>query len=168
MSWYITTTGKPLTMNQVITTATRCLYAGLNSAYQPLQSYEDLYKHGSRRYFGTDNSINGEYFRSRTKNEYFQIIDKKMSVGELSAGRKFLCSFVPLRGEMENRLDLWGYDPKKHSIVLLVFSKNKRYFVESNQAITINNPDVTILFDSHIDDLLTRGPKFVPLPEDVM
>jgi hypothetical protein len=152
-------------MNQVITTATRCIYAGLNSAYQPLQSYEDSYKHGSRRHFGTDNSINGEYFRSRSKNEYFQIIEKKMSVGDLSIGI-IRNRFIPLRGEMENRLDLWGYDPKKHSIVLLEFSKNKGYFVESNQDVQTDHPDVTIMSDdTDIYDLLMSRPKFVPLPD---
>lgn len=151
-------------MNQLFTTAIRSAYAGLNPTYNPVQSHDDSWKHGSRRHFGTDFYINGEYFRSRTKNEYVQIVDKKKSVGDLS--RQHDTFFVPLRGEMQNRLDMWGYDPKKHSIVLLEFSKNKGYFVESNQDIKVAHPDVIVVSeDTDIYDLLMSRPKFVPLPD---
>ena len=86
-------------------------------------------------------------------------------MSDLSRG-KISNFFIPLGGEMQNRLDMWGYDPKKHSIVLLDFSKNKGYFVESNQDINVEHPDITIMSeDTDIYDLLMSRPKFVPLPD---
>ena len=147
-----------------------------NPSYDANESYESYYKYGSRKYFNTNCSINGEYFTSRTDNRYFRIIDKNLNVKDISG----ITHFFPSPQLPEQMYDK-SYDPDKHAIMFLEFTKNKSYFVESNQSITIHNPDVTILFDlapgrrskdpvalSHIDDLLTRGPRFVPLPEDVM
>ena len=52
-----------------------------------------------------------------------------------------------------------NYDHDKHVILRLEFSRNKEYFVESYQAISIKNPDVTVI-DMPLEELLLITPKF--------
>ena len=119
------------------------------------QSYDD--KYGSRSRFTTDCHINGEYFRSRTNNEYFCVLDKDTEIGELSM---FLPDFRPLHKALAAR----NYNPDKNIIVRLEFTKNKAYFVESYQAISISNPDVTIM-NIPLEELLLITQKFEELPD---
>jgi hypothetical protein len=132
-----------------------------NPAYQHKQDIGDDFKYGSRNYFGTDCAINGEYFRSKSKNEYYNIIDKNAPAKDISE----LTFFIP-SNKLPERLKMWKYDPKKHLIVRLAFDKNKKYFVESYQDINImdRNPDVIVMT---VDDkeLLANLPEFVPLPD---
>jgi hypothetical protein len=44
------------------------------------------------------------------------------------------------------------YNPEKHVILRLEFVKNKQYFVEGYQAISIRNPDATAM-DMSLDEL---------------
>lgn len=126
-----------------------------NPSYESNQSTDSWCKNGSRKYFGTDSLINGEYFRSRTDNQYFRIINKDYQIKELQKFTHFFPS---------TQLYDVEYDPIKHVIIRLEFIKNKGYFVESNQSITISNPDVTILSDiKTIKELLSNVPKFIPL-----
>ena len=118
------------------------------------QSYGD--KYGSRSRFTTDCHINGEYFRSRTDNQYFCVVDKNAKVGELS-------QFVEDFREIRTALRIRNYNPDKHVILRLEFTKNKEYFVENYQAINIKNPDVTVM-DMPLDELLEITPKFEKLP----
>ena len=149
----------------MFSTAIRSLYSGiqnkLNPAYQHKQDIRDDFKYGSRNYFGTDCAINGEYFRSKSKNEYYNIIDKNAPAKDISE----LTFFIPSE-KLPERLKMWKYDPEKHLIVRLVFDKNKKYFVESYQDINImdRNPDVIVMT---VDDkeLLENLPEFVPLPD---
>lgn len=147
----------------MFSTVIRSAYTGvqniLNPAYRSDQSFNDFRKYGSRDLFCTDYSINGEYFRSKTKNEYFQMVDKDCKVEDLSK----LAFFIPSE-KLSGRLYDWGYDPKKHSIVCLSFSKYKSYFVENNQDIKVDRPDVIVLSDMEIEELLLYSPKFVNLP----
>lgn len=130
----------------------------LNPAYEANQSHDSLWKNGSRNYFSTDCSINGEYFRSRTDNQYFRIVNKDFEIKHLYQ----LTHFFP-----PNQLTIFEYDPVKHVIVRLEFSKDKSYFVESNQAITVKNPDVTVLNNvTTMEELLSSIPKFVDLPQN--
>lgn len=147
----------------MFSTAIRSMYAGiqnkLNPAYRHNQDIGDTFKHGSRNYFGTDCGINGEYFRSRSKNEYYNIVDKNMSTRDIST----LSFFVP-SSKLPERLHIWNYDPKKHLIVRLYFHKNKSYFVESYQDIKITNPDV-IVMTADDNEVLENLPEFIPLPD---
>ena len=129
----------------------------LNPAYNSHQSMDDFWKYGSKQNFSTDRHINGEYFRSRTNNEYFCVLDKDTKIGELS---HFLADFRPLHKALETR----SYDPDKNIIVRLEFTKNKAYFVESYQAISIKNPDVTVM-NIPLEELLLITPKFEELSQ---
>jgi hypothetical protein len=146
----------------MFSTAIRSLYSGIqnwsNPAYQHKQDIGDDFKYGSRNYFGTDCAINGEYFRSKSKNEYYNIVDKESPAKDISE----LTFFIPSE-KLPERLKMWKYDPEKHLIVRLAFDKNKRYFVESYQDINITdrNPDVMTVDDK---ELLANLPEFVPLP----
>ena len=130
----------------------------LNPAYKSNQSMDekDFWKYGSRSRFTTDRHINGEYFRSRTDNQYFCVVDKNAKVGELS-------QFVGDFREIHHALRTRNYDHDKHVILRLEFSRNKEYFVESYQAISIKNPDVTVM-DMPLEELLLITPKFEELP----
>jgi hypothetical protein len=146
----------------MFSTTIRSIFVGvqnhLNTTYIPHQDWSDVCKHGSRNIFSTDMSINGEYFRSKSKNEYYQIIDKNTQAKDISK----LTFFIPSE-KIKERLILWDYDHKKHLIVRLDFNKDKGYFVESYQDITITDPDVIIMT---VDDkeLLANLPIFTPLP----
>ena len=70
----------------------------LNPAHESNQSVNDWMKYGSRSRFQTDLHINGEYFRSRTNNQYFCIIDKNEKIGDLT---KRFADFRPLDVTMD-------------------------------------------------------------------
>jgi hypothetical protein len=55
------------------------------------------------------------------------------------------------------------YNPEKHVILRLEFVKNKQYFVEGYQAISIRNPDATAM-DMSLDELRRITPEFKPIP----
>ena len=147
----------------MFSTAIRSIYVGIqnnfNPAYRPHQDISDYMKNGSRNYFATDCGINGEYFRSKSKNEYYQMINKNTPAKDISNNLSF---FIPST-KLRERLIKWGYDSNKHLIVRLDFDKNKSYFVESYQDIKIKNPDVIVIA---MDDkeLLENLPEFIPLP----
>ena len=54
------------------------------------------------------------------------------------------------------------------AIAFLEFTKDKEYFIESNQAIKAGNPDVTVVNNAHLEELIAGLPKFVPLPNDII
>ena len=112
-----------------------------------------------KNYFTTDYFIEGEYFRSKTNNEYFRIIDKN----EYMKNSQQITHFFP-SSNLSSHPHFKNYDPEKHVIIRLEFNKNKNYFVESNQAITVKNPDITILNNTSIDELIVNTPKFINLP----
>ena len=129
----------------------------LNPAYESNQTINDSFKYGSRNHFSTDHHINGEYFRSRTDNQYFCVVDKNIKINEISM---FMGDFR----ELHNALGTRNYNEDKHIILRLEFTKNKQYFVESYQAITVKNPDVTVM-DMPLKELLLITPKFEELPD---
>ena len=106
----------------------------------------------------TDYSFNGEIFRSKTNNQYFCVVDKNKKVGELS-------SFNGDFRSLENAIKLHKYNPEKDVILRLEFTKNKSYFVESYQAISVLNPDVTVM-NMSLEELRKITPDFEPLPND--
>ena len=128
----------------------------LNPAYQTDKSSLDPIKYGSRNCMSTDHHINGEYFRSRTDNQYFCVIDKNTKINEISM---FIGDFRSLNEALRIR----SYNPDKNIILRLEFTKNKAYFVENYQAITIKNPDITIM-NMPLEELISITPKFEPLP----
>jgi hypothetical protein len=122
-----------------------------NPAYCPDQDISDVMDNGSRKRFGTDGSINGEYFRSMSDNQYFAVVDK-------SVRPKDITYFRP-SNQITKEIDF-----KKEKIYRLEIVRNKGYFIESNQCITIKNPDVTEI-NTPINDLII--PEFKPLPQDL-
>ena len=128
----------------------------LNPAHESNQSMHDSWKYGSRTRFQTDMHINGEYFRSRTNNQYFCVVHKNTKVGEIT---EFMGDFRPLKDALRIR----DYNPDKHNILRLEFTRNKEYFVESYQAITVKNPDVTVM-NMPLEELQLITPKFEELP----
>jgi hypothetical protein len=128
----------------------------LNPAQDSNQPISDWMKYGSRHNFQTDLAINGEYFRSRTDNQYFCVVDKNIKVGEIS---QYMGDFRPL----DDAIRIRPYHPDKNIILRLEFTKNKAYFVESYQAISVRNPDVTVM-NMPLEELLLITPKFEKLP----
>ena len=106
----------------------------------------------------TDKQFNGEIFKTNTQNQYFCVVDKNRKVGELS-------SFYGDFRSLENAIKLRKYNPEKDVILRLEFTKNKSYFVESYQAISVLNPDVTVM-NMSLEELIKITPKFEPLPHD--
>lgn len=137
-----------------------------NSVYKENQSYEDSNNYGSKKIFSTDCFINGEYFRSRTNNQYFCVVDKNIKLSDV---HNFISDFR----ELEQAIKIKNFNPEKHNILRLEFTKNKKYFVESYQAIGVcydrtnykkEKPDVTIMNIS-LEELRKITPKFEPLPQ---
>lgn len=71
--------------------------------------------------------------------------------------------------EFEEAINLKEYNPEKHNILRLEFTKNKNYFVENYQAIDMcyeggvkEKPDVTIINIS-LEELRSITPKFEPI-----
>ena len=102
----------------------------------------------------TDTYINGECFLSKPNNKYFCIVDKNIKINELT---RLNLEFNPI-----NRILKSHYDSEKHIILRLEFTKNKIYFVESYQAISTYNPDVTIM-NMDLNELIAITPSFEPL-----
>ena len=127
-----------------------------NPSYRSRQTMDDRLQNGSRKDFQTDMSINGEYFRSRTNNQYFCVVDKERAIDYNR------CRFMGDFRELDKALETRKYNPDKHALLRLVFT-NKPYFVESYQAITVENPDVSVV-DIPLDRLRTIIPPFEPLP----
>jgi hypothetical protein len=127
-----------------------------NPSYRSRQSMDDRLQNGSRKDFQTDMSINGEYFRSRTNNQYFCVVEKE-KVEDYKRGR-----FTGDFRELDKVLKTRKYNPDKDVLLRLVFT-DKPYFVESYQAITVKNPDVSVV-DIPLDRLRTITPTFEPLP----
>ena len=109
----------------------------------------------------TDYHFEGEFFRSKTQNQYFCVMDKNRKVGDLSSLKNFGGDFRPLDQAIQM---LHKYDPEKDVLLRLEFTKHKYYFVESYQAISIQNPDVTVM-NMPLDELISMTPKFEPLPQ---
>jgi hypothetical protein len=87
-------------------------------------------KCGSRRAFVTDMYINGEYLRSRTDNQYFCVVDKTRSATCQSG-------YTGDFRNLDEATRIRKYNPEKNVILRLEFVKNKQYFVEGYQAISI-------------------------------
>ena len=73
---------------------------------------------------------------------------------------KHVCDFR----ELEEAIKIRSFNPEKHNILRLEFINDKKYFVESYQAIDIENPDVTLMTYS-LEELRNITPKFEPLPD---
>ena len=128
-----------------------------NPSFKKNQLFEVLSKYGSKNLFSTDCYINGEYFRSRSNNQYFCVVDKNIKLCEV---HKHVCDFR----ELEEAIKIRSFNPEKHNILRLEFMNDKKYFVESYQAIDIENPDVTLMTYS-LEELRNITPKFEPLPD---
>jgi hypothetical protein len=122
-----------------------------NPVYSPEQDIHDSMQNGSRKRFGTDGSINGEYFRSMSDNQYFAVMDK-------SVKPQNIVYFMP-SNKLPNEIDF-----NTKNLYRLEIVRNKGYFIESNQCISIRNADVTEI-NIPIDELII--PSFKPLPQDI-
>ena len=122
--------------------------------------FQQIFASSTTMSIHTDYHFEGEFFKSRTKNQYFCVMDKNVKVGELSSLSNFHGDFRPL----DHFESLRTCDPEKQVLLRLEFTKNKFYFVESNQAISIRNPDVTVM-NMSLGDLHMITPKFEPLPQ---
>lgn len=128
-----------------------------NPSYRAFQPFEDYWNYGSRNHFETDLSINGEYFRSRTNNQYFCVVDKN-ALKVLKNIDHYICDFR----ELEQAIKIRNYNPQKHALLRLEFKPYKSYFVESYQAITVKEPDFTVV-DIPLEELRLITPKFIPI-----
>lgn len=120
-----------------------------NPAYVLQQDINDGMENGSRKSFTTDGFINGEYFRSMTDNQYFAVVDKSIRLQDISYFRP--------SNKLPKEIDF-----NKEKLYRLEIVRNKKYFIESNQHITIRNPDITEI-TTPINQLII--PPFNPLPE---
>ena len=112
----------------------------------------------NRQNFETDCYINGEYFRSRTDNQYFCFVQKKNAV-EI---RGRFPEFRPL----EDLIQIYKITeiPEDKLLVRLEFTNSKQYFIEGYQGITVENPDFTIFQNVSLEEIRKTTPKFVPVP----
>jgi hypothetical protein len=122
-----------------------------NPVYDPYQDINDSLQNGSRKRFGTDCFINGEYFRSMTDNQYFAIMNKTAKPQDVDY-------FIPSK-YLPKEIDFNNVKLYRLEIV-----RHKGYFIESNQCISIKNADVTEI-NIPINDLII--PTFKNLPEDI-
>lgn len=136
-----------------------------NPAHESNYPDYDWWTYGSRRNLSTDGAFNGEYFRSRTDNQYFAVVrkDKNIKLDDIIKGKR-IGDFRDINYSVKFLKDT---DPNldDHIILRLEFTKNKTYFVESYQSVTVSNPDVTII-NMPLDELLAITPKFKELPQD--
>jgi hypothetical protein len=139
------------TMNDKINYVKDYVYYNFKNMFNP-EYYPDKNISGdSYKRFGTDGYINGKYFRSMTDNQYFAVIDKSIRPQDISY-------FRPSNKIIKN------IDFNKDKLYRLEIVRNKEYFIESNQDISVKNPDVTEL-SIPFDELII--PTFKPLPEDI-
>ena len=123
-----------------------------NPVYNPYQTINDRMRYGSYRLFGTNLSINGEYFRSLSNNQYFAVILKSTDPHSVK--------------EFQPSCNLPGIiNYKTHTLLRLEIVKNKQYFVNSFQAIRVENADFNII-DVPIHYLII--PKFKPIPHELI
>lgn len=114
----------------------------------------------NRKNFYTDRYINGEYFRSRTDNQYFCFVQKKNACVEIQGRNP---EFRPL----EDLIKIYNITeiPDDKFLVRLEFTNNKEYFIEGYQAITVEKPDFTIFQNVSLEEIRKTTPKFVPVPD---
>lgn len=125
------------------------------------ESIDTYSKYGSYKFFKTECYINGGYFRFRTKNQYYQIINKNSTIKEIEN----LTFFVP-SNVLAKKIQQWGYNSNKHYIVRLEIVSTKAYYVNnSNQYINVEKPDVVVLTDIDIEEFLNNLPKFIPIKD---
>lgn len=118
----------------------------------------------------TDCYFTGEEIKSKSNNQYFRIVDKNEKISNLNNFNYYF----PLHHIMETSDKLnFKFDPNKHMLIRLEFTKNKKYFIESNQCISVmnfshindnNKPDVTVL-NIPFEEIIETTPKFVPFPD---
>jgi hypothetical protein len=60
----------------------------------------------------------------------------------------------------------YNFSNDKHIIIKLIFDKNKLYFVERNQNISIRYPNFTIIQNiESVDNFINNLGPFIPIPE---
>jgi len=129
--------------------------------YEPYQSISDMFLYGSRNLFCTDCLINGEYFRKKSSNEYYNIVSKNISVEDMIYIGGFFHKEHFIR-ELKN----CKFSNDKHIIIKLIFDNNKAYFVEANQNISVKYPNFVVIQNiSSVDDFINNLEPFVPIPE---
>ena len=143
-------------MNTLIPKAAFTTYPFLNSLLNPAYDCKNYY-YGSRNEFTTDIRINGEYFRSRSDNQYFKIVSNKDTIQDI---RKF--SYYVSPHHLLKDVKRINFDSSKHSIVRLEFEKDKAYIVDKNQCIPVSYSEFTVV---NSEELLKNIPPFVPLEE---
>jgi hypothetical protein len=111
--------------------------------------------------FVTECFVDGEYFQSKSNNEYYNIIPKNMSVEDMCYIDEFFHKNIFI--EM---LKNYNFSNDKHIIIKLIFDKNKLYFVERNQNISIRYPNFTIIQNiESVDNFINNLGPFIPIPE---
>lgn len=161
------------TMLRIIaTSAVRFIYnpyETFNPSYNPIQDLTTILEEGSRTKFCTDYKINGEYFKTKTKNEYYRIIPSNKTINDIIENELNNYTTFKSASEILREMDNYGYDPEKHCIVKLVIEDNKGYFVENYQYITAP-PKSHVEIMSDVTNKKTfiyrANMKFEPIPED--
>ncbi len=106
--------------------------------------------------FVTGSSVEGDYFRSKTNSHYFFIVDKDTPLNVISKG----CVEFRDLGEI---CRLKEYDPLKHTILRLEVTKNKSYYLETYQAVAVDNPSFTVMNIS-LEEIISTLPPFQNIP----
>ena len=142
-------------MSCIKTTLCTLYHRMFNPFYKPDQGFYDYVKYGSKNDFYTKIYINGEYFRSRSNNQYFCVVGNQIEAGELS-GFKFPFTRIDLatkvvyhdiRQQNKIHVECRKYDPTKDHLLRLVINPHKKYFIDADQKIWIFSPDVIVETD---------------------
>lgn len=143
--------------------------AAIRFMYKPAETFNTAYSphQDGRRFYSTDMYINGEYFKSKNKNNYYKILPKNTTLADLMREEYQFHEFKPAPRLVETikmnsgnpyRNPYSYYDPKFDCIVKLEIEDDKQYFVENNQNLrALEKVRVTIMSDiTNEDELINK------------
>jgi hypothetical protein len=150
--------------------------AAIRFMYKPEETFNPAYSphQDGRRFYSTHMYINGEYFKSKNKNNYYKILPKNTTLADLMREEYQFHEFKPAPRLVETIKMNSGkpnpyYDPKFDCIVKLEIEDDKEYFVENNQNLSaLEKVRVTIMSDiTNEDELIYKlsQEKFEPVPD---
>lgn len=137
-----------------------------NEAYNPHER-EIFPAEGSRSLYCRDIMINGEYFKSKNKNNYYRIVPNNITLKELMENDRVfgigehnefqpaprLLEFIKRPSIPYKKSLKFGFDPETECLVKLEIENNKAYFVENYQAILAHaGARITIMRDIKTED----------------
>lgn len=148
-----------------------------NPVYEPYEK-EIFPENGTKRFYGTDQYINGAYFKSKNKNNYYLIVPSNMTLKEIMENNPFerreFRSAPRLLTEVKPKVVYknmrTGFDPNTECLIKLEIEDDKPYFVENYQCISApKNARITIISDITSESVLIQKlmeEEFVPIPSN--